>query len=210
MAKVVPLNKTVSLFVYGRWPADSVGSIVAKNKNNVETVYDNAATFYEDVAVFVLPAAWVTEQNLSGLAILKVGDTIVQSVDIVAEDSGVAGGAGPSTRVLLYKSDGDLQTGWGLSRFYNDTDDTWTILSIRATVDVSPAGGSVIIDVNKNDTTLFTNQDNRPTILAGELTSGKVTDVAVSTISPGEYLTVDVDQIAASASGLIIQIVVQG
>lgn len=85
---------------------------------------------------------------------------------------------------------------------------TWTISGVRASVGVAPAGASVIVDVNKNGTTIFTTQANRPTIAAAANTSGNVTNMDVTTVAAGEYLTIDIDQIGSTTAGsdLTVQI----
>jgi hypothetical protein len=84
----------------------------------------------------------------------------------------------------------------------------WSVSGIRASVGTAPAGAPVIIDVNKNGTSLFTTQANRPTIAAAANTSGNVTIMDVTTVAPGEYLTIDIDQIGSTTAGadLTVQI----
>ena len=84
----------------------------------------------------------------------------------------------------------------------------FTITSIRASVGTAPTGSSLIVDVNKNGTTLFTTQSARPTIAAG--TNTATTVPAVTSVAAGDYLTVDVDQIGSSNAGsdLTVQVVV--
>lgn len=120
--------------------------------------------------------------------------------------AGGGGGGGPKTAV--FKLAGLLATGAGATRLYNDTGATWTVVSIRASVETAPSGGSVVIDVNKNGTTLFTTQANRPTIAASGTTSGKVTTMDVTTVADGDYLTVDVDSITSPAANLTVTLVI--
>jgi hypothetical protein len=106
-----------------------------------------------------------------------------------------------ATKVLPYSNTGTLAVLTGTHRVYNDSGRTWTILSVRASVGTAPTGASVIIDVHKNGTTIFTTQGNRPTIVASGNTSGKVTNMNVTTVADGEYLTVDVDQVGSTITG---------
>jgi hypothetical protein len=66
------------------------------------------------------------------------------------------------------------------------------------------------VDINKNGVTIFTTQGNRPTIAIAGTTSGKVTNMDVTTIADGDSLTVDVDQVGSTVAGadLTVQIVV--
>lgn len=101
---------------------------------------------------------------------------------------------GVATRPVLlpFASPGDLAVGAGTSRIYLPT--AGTIQSVEASVGTAPDGQPAIIDVDKNGTTIFTTQANRPSIIAGAHTSGKTTP-DVTTFSIGDYLTVDVDQV---------------
>lgn len=112
-------------------------------------------------------------------------------------------------REALFKLTGALSVGAGATRLYNDTGATWTISSIRASVETAPSGGSVVVDVNKNGTTLFTTQANRPTITSANTTSGKVTNMDVTTVADGDYLTVDVDTTTVPAAQLTVTVVFQ-
>jgi hypothetical protein len=58
--------------------------------------------------------------------------------------------------------------------------------------------------VNKNGSTIFTTQANRPTIVSGALTSVSVPDV--TTWANGDYLTVDIDQVGSTTPGTDLQV----
>lgn len=73
---------------------------------------------------------------------------------------------------------------------------------VRAAVATAPTGAAVIVDVNKNGTTIFTTQGNRPTIAAASTMSAAATpDAAASTFAAGDYITVDVDQVGSTVAG---------
>lgn len=123
--------------------------------------------------------------------------------------AGAAGATGPAAqRTTVYKL-ATVAVGAGTTRLYNDTSAAWTILSVRATVETPPSGGTVVVDVNKNGTTIFTTQANRPSIAAAGATSGKVTSMNVTSVAPGDYLTIDVDTATAPAAMLTVTVVVQ-
>jgi hypothetical protein len=96
----------------------------------------------------------------------------------------------------------------GVHRLYNDSGSAWTISGIRASVGTAPVGSSILVDVNVNGTTIFTTQGNRPAIAAASNTSGKVTNMDVTTIANGQYVTIDIDQIGSSTAGsdLVVQL----
>lgn len=86
----------------------------------------------------------------------------------------------------------------GTMRWYLDR--SYTIQNIIATVGTAPTGASVIFDVNKNGTTIFTTQGNRPTIVASGFSDLTSTPDVTSLVS-GDYLTVDVDQVGSTLAG---------
>lgn len=82
------------------------------------------------------------------------------------------------------------------------------ILNVIISVGTAPTGASIIVDVNKNGTTIFSTQGNRPTIAAsGTSDTSSVPDV--TSVAAGDYLTVDIDQIGSTVAGanLVVQIV---
>jgi hypothetical protein len=86
----------------------------------------------------------------------------------------------------------------GAARYYLEA--TWAIVKVRASVGTAPTGAAVIVDVNKNGTTIFTTQANRPTIAAaGNASSDAVPDITA--VAAGDYITVDVDQIGSTVAG---------
>lgn len=115
--------------------------------------------------------------------------------------------AGGGPKVAVFKYAGTLSTGVGDTRLYNDTGTEWTIASVRATVETAPSGGTVVVDVNIDDTTIFTTQDNRPTVADAGMTSGKVTSAEVTSVPDGSYLTIDVDTATAPAANLTVTVV---
>lgn len=104
---------------------------------------------------------------------------------------------------------GDVSLGVGKHRIYNDTGVTLTLLSARASVGTAPTGAlDLVVDVNKNGTTVFTSQAFRPTIAVTTFTSGKVTAINETTFLDGDYLTIDVDSVGTVVPGadLVVQI----
>jgi hypothetical protein len=83
-----------------------------------------------------------------------------------------------------------------------------TILSVRATVGSAPAGSSIIVDVKKNGTTIFTDTAHRPTIAAGSNTA-LVTTIDVPSLNTGDYLTVDIVQVGSTTAGSDLTVTVE-
>ena len=81
------------------------------------------------------------------------------------------------------------------------------IVDVRAYVDTAPTGASLIADVNKNGTSIFTTQANRPTIAAaGNASSTTAPDTTA--VAAGDRLTIDVDQIGSGAAGADLYVTV--
>ena len=141
-------------------------------------------------------ASGVTKLNFTGdITATDMGGGEVE-VDVTASGGGV--------KTACFKVAGGLFAGVGVTRLYNDTGASWTLLSVRATVETAPSGGSVVTDVHKNGTTVFTTQSNRPSITTGNNTSGAVTAIDVTTVSSGDYLTVDIDSTTSPAANLTV------
>lgn len=102
--------------------------------------------------------------------------------------------------ILPFSISGALTVQTGAHRIYNDTGVPLTIRSVRASVGTAPTGAAIRVDVNKNGTSIFTTQGNRPNIAVSTFTS-KVTNMDVTSIADGEYLTVDVDVIGSTVAG---------
>lgn len=116
---------------------------------------------------------------------------------------------GPGIQQFLYQVQvftvpGGLSVGQGKAKLVFPG--AVTLSKIRASVGTAPLGSEITIDVNKNGTTVFTNQANRPKIYAGESTVTAIP--AVTIISPEDYLTIDIDSVGSVFGGenLTVQI----
>lgn len=81
---------------------------------------------------------------------------------------------------------------------------SFQIISISARLGTA-GSTSTIVDINKNGTTIFGTQANRPTFSA----SGKLATVgafSVSTLTTGDYLTCDVDTAGTGALKLVVDV----
>lgn len=77
---------------------------------------------------------------------------------------------------------------------------SYTLIDYRVRWAVAPTGASGIVDINKNGTTLFTTQGNRPTITTGTKLA-TTTMPNVTTFVNGDYISLDVDQIGSTVAG---------
>jgi len=105
---------------------------------------------------------------------------------------------GASTAPVIFASSGVQVTGTGTLRYYPPA--AATISAVRASVGTSPTGSSLICDVRKNGTTIFTTTGNRPTITASANTGLSGTP-DVTALTTTDYLTVDVTQIGSTVAG---------
>jgi hypothetical protein len=75
-----------------------------------------------------------------------------------------------------------------------------TIVKVKVVVKTAPTGAPLIVDVNKNATTIFTTQGGRPIIAIGDTTNDSDTP-DVTALAEGDKLTVDIDQIGSTVAG---------
>jgi hypothetical protein len=85
---------------------------------------------------------------------------------------------------------------------------TGTIKRADAHVQTAPTGASIICDVNINGTTIWTTQANRVTIAATE-TSGTQASFDTTTITDGDILTLDIDQVGAAVAGSSLTVLLE-
>jgi len=75
-----------------------------------------------------------------------------------------------------------------------------TITKAFAAVKTAPTSASIIFDINKNGTTIWSTQANRLTIPASA-TSGSQTSFNTTTLAEGDVLSLDVDQVGSTVTG---------
>jgi hypothetical protein len=85
---------------------------------------------------------------------------------------------------------------------------TLTIVKVKIVVKTAPTGAALIVDVNKNGTTIFTTQGGRPSIAIGETTDDSDTP-DVTALAETDKLTIDIDQVGSTVAGadLTIEVV---
>jgi hypothetical protein len=108
-------------------------------------------------------------------------------------------------QVQVFTVPGTLSVGVGRAKFY--IPGAITLGNVRASVGTAPTGADIVIDVNKNGTTVFTTQSNRPKIYAGQ-TLVSTSTPNITEFAAGDYITVDVDAIGSlnPGSDLTVQI----
>jgi hypothetical protein len=113
-------------------------------------------------------------------------------------------------QILWYLPDAALATGSDKSAtiVYRGPDLTLARWDFRAKT--APTGAALIADINVGATSIWaTTQANRPTIAAAA-TSGTGTAFDTTTLSDGDVLTLDIDQIGSTVAGGQITLILEG
>jgi hypothetical protein len=121
-----------------------------------------------------------------------------QGIQGVKGDPGTPGVDGKTREAHTYSVGGNLTVQQGKTRIYFE--ENYVVLTIRASVNTAPTGTPILVDVNKNGTTIFTTQANRPNIAVGTFTD-TANNPDVTTFAAGDYMTVDIDQIGSTVAG---------
>lgn len=105
--------------------------------------------------------------------------------------------------------EGYLQTATGLD--VTPVISSANISYIKVIRELAGTSGSTILDINKNGTTIFTTQANRPTFLYSAGNNAIVTPTPdVTSFSENDLLSFDIDQIeGGSAANIRIEIVME-
>lgn len=119
--------------------------------------------------------------------------------------TGAQGPAGIGKTVQTFTAPGTLSVYTGKSRFYCPVN--FTIGAISVAVGSPPVGSGLTVDVNRNGTTIFTTQANRPTIASGQYTDLSNTPNVVNLLA-GDYLTVDIDAVGSSSAGSDLTVII--
>ncbi len=138
---------------------------------------------------------------------------------------GIGVPAGGTTGQIMIKLDGtDYNTQWiaqkkAISFYIDDVlkvetnvmsiiiPQTMIITDIRIAVDTAPTGADLILDINLNGTTLYTTQNNRPTIQIDEISAiAMLPDI--TSLSLGDKLTLDIDQIGSTVAGENLSVII--
>lgn len=165
---------------------------VYSDSNPPQTLY---RTDFPAASVPTPPAGFSEEFTPDGRVLyLKDDDGVVRPIDMSWEN-------------LPFGYAGTLTVRTGTSR-YPIKGGTFQIQTIAAMVNTAPTGATLIVDVNKNGTSIYGTQANRPTF-AVSATSATVGAHTATTVTDGDYLTVDVDQIGSTVAGADLVVVVR-
>lgn len=83
---------------------------------------------------------------------------------------------------------------------------TLTIVKAYAAVKTAPTGAAILVDINKNGTSIWSvTPGNRLTIAAGA-TTGNTSTFDTTSLAEGDLLTFDIDQIGSTVGGADITV----
>ena len=153
--------------------------------------------------------AKLTEANLADLI-----DAIAEAAQAHQHtpsggDGSGTGDAGPIVvwKTLVFCVPGDLEVGASVAPSVL-ADEAMTIDKVYVYVQTAPQGAPIIVDVNKNGTTIFTNQANRPQIAAGSNEDESGTP-DVTSLSKNDRVDVDIDQVGSTTPGADLTVMVR-
>lgn len=130
---------------------------------------------------------------------LYVKDKAGVSALYALNDAGTEFELGSDTLVFSFPITGKLVVGTNLTNVLI-APKALTINKAFAYVKTAPTGASLIIDINKNGSTIWSTQANRLTIAAAAQT-GSQTSFDVTALAEGDILTLDIDQIGSTLPG---------
>lgn len=110
-----------------------------------------------------------------------------------------------TSQIATFSSTGQLTVKTGGSRYYFEQ--PVTLQQVRASVGTPPTGASVIVDVQKNGSSIFPTS-SKPIIASGSNTATAVPDI--TSIASGDYLTVTITQVGSTVAGSDLTVEVKG
>jgi hypothetical protein len=108
-------------------------------------------------------------------------------------------------QVQIFTVPGTLSVGTGRAKFY--IPGPITLGNVRASVGTAPTGSSIIIDVNKNGSSVFTT-NSKPQIFAGQ-TLVSTSTPNITEFTTGDYITVDVDSVGSLNPGMDLTVQIE-
>lgn len=83
-----------------------------------------------------------------------------------------------------------------------------TIVKVWLIVRTAPTGAAILIDINKNGSTIWSSQGNRATIAISG-TTGNTTTFNTTALAAGDYLDLDLDQVGSTIAGVDLTVVLE-
>ena len=175
----------------------ATGVIMGNNVGNTATYLDHAD----------LGAVTSDQHHTEAHTVASHSDTTATGAELeTLTDASNADALHTHSEHVNFSEAGILATKTGTMRWYPPYNVTLTDVAIM--VGTAPTGATLIVDVNKNGTTIFTTQSNRPTIAISGFHDVSGTPEVTALTGDTDYLTWDIDQIGSTVPGydLVIQI----
>jgi len=119
-----------------------------------------------------------------------------------------ASGGGTIFGQFILPCTGELSVGTDVSPLPIFAGGALAITEVYVYVKTAPVGASLIIDVNKNGTTIFTTQANRPQVASGENSDTSGTP-DITALAKNDKLTIDIDQVGSTTPGSDLVVLVR-
>jgi hypothetical protein len=159
-------------------------------------------SYIEDIQMAVTSLASIAQANITNLISNKI---IISSATITglinASGASIVGWGGVGG-LAPFAIVGVVAAGTNVTP-YLTVEDAMTLKSVSMVLKSPVSGASLVIDVNKNGTTIFTDQNTRASILAGG-TYVSTSSLAVTALVPGNLLSLDIDNGAGGGSDLTV------
>jgi hypothetical protein len=120
--------------------------------------------------------------------------------------AGEAGADGIGYTVQTFTAPGTLSIYTGKQRWYAPAN--FEILNVTVSCGTAPTGSSIVVDINNNGASIYTNPANRPNIFENN-NYAFFTAPDNKLLDQGEYLTVDIDQVGTTFAGTDLVVVLQ-
>lgn len=105
------------------------------------------------------------------------------------------------THQFIFTVERSLVVGSNPLRIYNYLGKDLTILKVLLAVNTPGTGTTIWIDIHKNNTTIFTDQNHRPSISPGNYTGNTIL-IDTPNWLQNEYLQMNIDQVGSGTAGL--------
>lgn len=157
--------------------------------------------------------------------VIRLGPTTVtveeaaSEITVSAEDPTVvavgttaaAGGSGAIYQLAHFSRPNLLTVAQGSTKFVFPMEAA--LFGVTASVKTAPVGSDIILDVNVGTgsgagVSTF-EPANRPKILEGETVGSEATNFLDATIQPGDWITVDIDQVGSTTPGDFLGVTVR-
>ena len=146
--------------------------------------------------------------EVDGVASELVVQILYQVENITVDYTGVVlTGASFSVQEQdFFSIEGEVTTGSSPFLIYNTSGSTLDIEKVFGSVSTPSSGSSIVVDILKNGSSIFTSGSNMLQITSGSCT-GETTSISETEWLPGEAITIDVKEAGDSTEDLVVQVI---